>query len=469
LTEDIRVEEYYFDPRVFTDTSGFPAPEEIRIYDTTLRDGEQSPGLAFTPSQKLEVAEALSDAGIHIIDLGFPGVSGSEGEALQLIVDAKKRGRLRKDLELLVMCRANPRDIDATIDALKRVGAKPDEITFLIFTSASDLHIKFKLGLLLLKIGGREPQDFDAVPMPFYRDVNLRMVEEAIAYAKSRGVRYIEFGTEDASRSDIEYLIKLIQGAVKAGADRYIFPDTTGSLTPDSTRFYVVRLKKALGRTPIVSHFHNDFDLATINTIVAMSLGVPMFSGTINGIGERAGNVAIHTVVAALKLLYGITIPGFKYEKLWELRELVERVSGIPVKVNEPVIGINTFAHESGIHTHGVLAHPRTYEPIPYEMVGGRRRLTFGKHTGSALVRWALDNHRATLERDGVAITEDLVDQVVQRVKHIRETRAAEGITEGIIDQYYKMIRSLELTDDDVVQIALALAKAGVPSSPGTS
>jgi isopropylmalate/homocitrate/citramalate synthase len=163
-------------------------------------------------------------------------------------------------------------------------------------------------------------------------------------------------------------------------------------------------------------------------------------------------------------LLYGITIPGFKYEKLWELRELVERVSGIPVKVNEPVIGINTFAHESGIHTHGVLAHPRTYEPIPYELVGGHRRLTFGKHTGSALVRWALEKHKATLEREGVEITDELIDQVVKRVKQIREKRAEEGITEGIIQTYYKMLRSLELTEEDVITIATGLAKTKVES-----
>ncbi|MHA2620221.1 MAG: homocitrate synthase/isopropylmalate synthase family protein [bacterium JZ-2024 1] len=465
MADDDIYEQYYFDPRVFTDTSGFPPPEEIKIYDTTLRDGEQAPGLAFTPKQKVEIAEALSDVGVHIIDLGFPGVSGSEGEALQLILDAKKRGRLRKDLELLVMCRANQRDIDATIEALKAVGAGPEEITFLIFTSASDLHIKFKLGPMLLKYAGKPGQDFDTVPMQFYRETNIRMVEDAIRYAKSRGVAYIEFGTEDASRSDIEYLIKLIRAAVNAGADRYIFPDTTGSLTPDSTRFYVIRLKKALGKLPIVSHFHNDFDLATINTIVAMSLGVPAFSGTINGIGERAGNVAIHTVVVALKCLYGITIPGFKYEKLWELRDLVERVSGIPVKVNEPVVGINTFAHESGIHTHGVLAHPRTYEPIPYELVGGRRRLTFGKHTGSALVRWALENHRERLQKEGVEISDELVDQVVGRVKQIREQRAEQGITEEIITRYYAMLKQLELTEEDIVDIAMGLAKTGVSVS----
>ncbi len=452
-------EKLYFDPRVFTDTSGFPPPEEIRIYDTTLRDGEQAPGLAFTPKQKQTLAEMLSEAGVHILDLGFPAVSETEREALSRIVESKRAGRIRKDVELLVMCRSNPRDIDLTIEALRQVGAEPSEITFLIFTSASDLHIKYKLGPTLIRREGRSLEEMDTLPIEFYRQANIRMVEEAIHYARERGVGYIEFGTEDASRSDVEYLIRLVRAAVRAGANRYIFPDTTGSLTPDATRFYVIRLKKALGKLPLVSHFHNDFDLATINTIVAMSLGVPAFSCTVNGIGERAGNVPLHTVVVALKLLYGITIPGFRYDMLWTLRDFVERISGIPVKVNEPIIGINVFAHESGIHTHGVLAHPRTYEPIPYELVGGERRLTFGKHTGSHLVRWALERHREDLEKEGIQITEELIQRVVQEVKKIRERKAEQGITEEIIDRYYTMLRQLYLTEEDVVEIARSLGQ----------
>ncbi|MGH8104643.1 MAG: LeuA family protein [bacterium] len=449
----------FFDPRVFTDTSGFPPPEKIRLYDTTLRDGEQSPGIAFTPKQKYEIALALSDIGVHIMDLGFPQVSSSEGEALKMIVEAKKRGKIRKDLELLVMCRAAKSDIDSTIKALKEVGAKPDEITFLIFTSASNLHMKYKLGPFLLKREGRPLEAFESAPLSFYGEANIRMIEEAIGYAKSQGVAYIEFGTEDASRSDIEYLIRLVRSAVSAGADRYIFPDTTGSLTPESTRFYIVRLKKALPGIPIVSHFHNDFDLATINVLTSMSMGIEAHSVTINGIGERAGNCPLHTVVTALYLLYGITLPDFKYEKLWEIRDLVENYSGMPVKPNEPVIGMNTFAHESGIHTHGVLADPRTYEPIPFELVGGRRRLTFGKHTGSALVAWALHKHKAALDKAGVEIDDDLIGRVVAEVKRIREERAGQDIAPRIIEQYHKNQSRLEMDDEDVLDIALALRK----------
>ncbi|MHA2609517.1 MAG: homocitrate synthase/isopropylmalate synthase family protein [bacterium JZ-2024 1] len=450
-------QQYYFDPRVFTDTSGFPPPEKIKLYDTTLRDGEQMPGVAFTAEQKLEIAVALSDIGIHILDVGFPGVSDTEKEALQKILQARKQKEIRPDLEILVMCRSNASDIDATINTLREVGAGPEEITFLIFTSASDLHIKYKLGPTLLQREKRQQEEWETLPIEFYRQANIRMVQDAIRYAKSRGVRYVEFGTEDASRSHVEYLITLVRAAIAAGADRYIFPDTTGSLTPDSTRFYVIRLKKALGKTPIVSHFHNDFDLATINVITAMSLGIEMHSVTVNGIGERAGNAPLHTVVTALKLLYGIEIPGFKYEKLWDLKKLVENYSGIPVKVNEPVIGLNTFAHESGIHTHGVLAHPRTYEPIPTEVVGGYRRLLFGKHTGSHLVEWALKKNLKILEEKGISLTPQLVEQVTWKIKAIREEKAKSGITREIIDQYYQNLAQLEMSEEDVVELAIKL------------
>ncbi|MFN4182458.1 MAG: homoaconitate hydratase [bacterium] len=450
-------QQYYFDPRVFTDTSGFPPPEKIKLYDTTLRDGEQMPGVAFTPEQKLEIAVALSDIGIHILDVGFPGVSDTEKEALQKIIQAKKKKEIRPDLEILVMCRSNATDIDATINTLREVGAEPGEITFLIFTSASDLHIKYKLGPSLIQREKRRQEEWETLPIEFYRQANIRMVQDAIRYAKSRGVSYVEFGTEDASRSNVEYLITLVRAAVSAGADRYIFPDTTGSLTPDSTRFYVIRLKKALGNIPIVSHFHNDFDLATINVITAMSLGIEMHSVTVNGIGERAGNAPLHTVVTALRLLYGIEIPGFKYEKLWELKKLVENYSGIPVKVNEPVIGLNTFAHESGIHTHGVLAHPRTYEPIPTEVVGGYRRLLFGKHTGSHLVEWALKKNQKILEERGISLTPQLVEQVTWKIKEIREEKAKSGITREIIRQYYQNLAQLEMSEQEVVEIAIKL------------
>jgi len=461
MNQETPAEAYYFDPRAFTNTAGFPAPEEIKIYDSTLRDGEQSPGLAFTPAQKLEIAEALSDIGVHIIDLGFPFSSGTEAEALKLIVQARKQGRLRSDVEFTVCCRADRRDIDATIKALEEIGTGPDEVTFTILTSASDIHLKYKLGPMFAKQAGRSPEEAERLPVSFYRESNLRMIHEVVSYAKSRGVR-MELAAEDASRSHVDYLIALVKTAVEAGVTRYGFADTTGSLTPESTHFYLVQLRKSLGGLPILTHFHNDFDLATINTVVGLSLGIPIFSCTVNGIGERAGNTSLHTVVTALKLLYGVTLPNFKYEKLWQLRQLVERVSGIPVKVHEPVVGINAFAHESGIHVHGVMSHPRTYEPIPHELVGGERRFVFGKHGGAGLVRAFLETHAGELDGGGAEITDELVKQVLDGIKRLREQRAEEGVTYKIVEDYYKSLELLEVKQEEVLAIARAHVRAAL-------
>ena len=201
----------YIDPRKYTEKNNFPDPKTIKVYDTTLRDGEQTPGVAYSPEQKYEVTKMLSDTGVHIIDIGFPFVASSERQALQKIVTGKRNGEIREDLEILVMCRANKNDVDATLKTLEKVGAKPSEITFLTFTSASDLHIKVKLGPTLLK---REGETKIIEDVKWYREANCRMMEEICSYIKSYGVKKIELGTEDASRSDISYLKELIDRSV---------------------------------------------------------------------------------------------------------------------------------------------------------------------------------------------------------------------------------------------------------------
>ncbi|MEO7995208.1 MAG: hypothetical protein ABI743_12490 [bacterium] len=450
--------ELYVDPKAYTTGLNFPDPSAFKVYDTTLRDGEQTPGVALTPPQKYEIAKLISRMGSHIIDMGFPASDPSEGEALKLVIEGKRKGEIRQDLELLVMCRSNPGDIDATLKALKELGADPSEITFLIFTSASSLHIKYKLGDSFLRRAGKPLDSLLDTPVAWFREQNEQMVNEAIAYAKSQGVTYVEFGSEDASRTPIEQLIKLVQSAVDGGADRYIFPDTTGSLTPEATAFYCDALKAAFPKLEMVSHFHNDYDMGTTNVIMACHHGMPIFSATINGLGERAGNAPLHTVVTALKLQYGITIPGFRYDLLWEARKLVERLTGIPVQVHEPVVGRNVFAHESGIHTHGVLQHPKTYEPIPAELVGGERRFVFGKHSGRNVVRHTLMDAASVLQSRGLTIDEALVEKVLARIKDIRLERAEDGTAEQVIEDLEKGLRKLGMLAEDVIQIALEMA-----------
>src|SRR5215510_710663 len=167
----------------FTKNTGFPRAKEIRLYDTTLRDGEQTPGVAFTPEQKYELACMLSDAGVHILDMGFPSAAPSERRALQLILEGKKKGRIRADLEIIVMCRSNASDIDITLETLLRMGAQPADCTFFIFTSGSDLHLKYKIGKTLLQLEGRKAEEWLQLPVSFYREANIRMSTKAITHA----------------------------------------------------------------------------------------------------------------------------------------------------------------------------------------------------------------------------------------------------------------------------------------------
>src|SRR5688572_14818280 len=175
-------------PARFTSPTRFPRAGEIRLYDTTLRDGEQTPGVAFTPKQKYELAVLLSEAGLHILDMGFPSAAPSERRALALLLEGKRKGEIRPDLEIVVMCRSNHHDIDVTLDTLRDLGARPDDCTFFIFTSGSDLHLKYKIGRTLLQREGREADDWLDLPVSFYREANIRMACDAIAHARARGV-----------------------------------------------------------------------------------------------------------------------------------------------------------------------------------------------------------------------------------------------------------------------------------------
>ena len=444
----------YIDPKKYTNKNSFPDPKTIKVYDTTLRDGEQTPGVAYSPEQKYEVTKMLSDTGVHIIDIGFPFVAPSERQALQKIIAGKRNGEIRKDLEILVMCRANKNDVDATLKTLEKVGAEPSEITFLTFTSASDLHIKVKLGPTLLK---REGKTRFIEDVQWYREANCKMMEEICSYIKSHGVKKIELGTEDASRSDISYLKELIDRSVSKGANRYIFPDTTGSLTPESTRYYARELRKAFPKLAMVSHFHNDFDLAAINTIVALQEGMEGFSVSVNGIGERAGNAALHNVAVTLKVLYGIQIPNFRYDKLKELSELVESYSGMPIRPNEPAVGRNVFAHESGIHTHGMLKDPQTYEPIPHDLLGVKTRFVYGKHTGMALVEDLFKKYAKDISNKNIEVTKELKTNVLQKIKEKREKMAEREIASKAINKYRKILTEIELDENEVLEIIYSL------------
>jgi len=446
-------------PSRFTAGTGFPRAKEIRLYDTTLRDGEQTPGVAFTPDQKYELACMLSDAGVHILDMGFPSAAPSERRALELILEGKRRGRIRPDLEITVMCRSNARDIDVTIDALEKLGAQPSDCTFFIFTSGSDLHLKYKIGKTLLALEGRKADEWLDLPVSFYREANIRMSCAAIAHARARGVQAIEFGGEDGSRADVDYLIELAGACYRAGGTRYSFPDTVGFFAPEGVDYYIPKLVAAFPDKPLVVHFHNDFGLGAYNTVRALHHGATVPTVTVNGLGERAGNAPLHTTVMILKELYGITIPGFRYDMLWALRRKVEEYSGLPVAASEPVIGHNVFSHETGIHTAGMTIHPAIYQVIEPESVGGHLRFLFGKHSGAMAIEAVLQRHREELAAEGVEVTPALVKLLLDLVKGIREKKALVSQQRDGVLSYYTHLERLGLTEEDLVAYALVLGR----------
>ncbi|HJS57956.1 MAG TPA: hypothetical protein VKA01_07630 [Vicinamibacteria bacterium] len=446
-------------PKTFTADTTFPRAKEIRLYDTTLRDGEQTPGVAFSPEQKYELACLLSDAGIHIIDMGFPSAAGSERRALEMILDGKKKGRLRSELEIIVMCRSNARDIDITVETLERMGAKVRDVTFFIFTSGSDLHLKYKIGKTLLQLEGRKPEEWLELPVSFYRQANINMATKAIAHARSRGVEQIEFGGEDGSRADVAYLIELAKACYEAGGTRYSFPDTVGFFAPEGVDFYIPKLVAAFPDKPLVIHFHNDFGLGAFNTVRALHHGATIPTCTINGVGERAGNAPLHTTVMILKELYGIAIPGFRYDMLWTLRRKVEEFSGLPVGATEPIIGHNVFSHETGIHTAGITIHPAIYQVIEPESVGGHLRFLFGKHSGAMAIEAVLLRHQDELTAEGVAVTPKLVQVLLRLVKEVREKKAIVSQHLDGVRNYYAHLDRLGLTEEDLVAYARVLGR----------
>src|SRR5580698_8488954 len=196
------IERLIRDPKEFTRSVRFPDPSQIRIYDETLRDGEQMPGVCYTPEQKYEIAKALADIGVHIMSVGFPAASAGDRKTLQLVMEGKRRGELG-DVEIVVMCRSHRNDIDVTVKTLEDAGINPRDVTFFIFTSGSDLHLKYKIGKTLLRFAGKDERDLLDLPLEFYRDTNVELQCDAIRHARERGVERIEFGAEDGSRGDV--------------------------------------------------------------------------------------------------------------------------------------------------------------------------------------------------------------------------------------------------------------------------
>lgn len=444
-------------PTSFVKNTDFLPPEKIKIYDDTLRDGEQMPGVAFSPQQKLELAKLLSDIGVDVMDVGFPVVSQADIAAIKLCLAARERGEIRSGVEILAMCRATKTDIDAAAQTAKAAGLPPSSLAILILSTLSDLHLKYKLGKTLLKKEGKPEDNWLNLPIDFYREANIKLITSAITYAREAGFEKVEFAAEDGSRCHLDYAEKWTKACIAAGGTRLCFSDTVGCLSPEAVDYYfkpLVELTRKAG-IELHAHFHNDLAIGAYNCARALSHGASHAGVTACGIGERAGNAPLEQVVMILKLIYGIELPRFKYHRLVELRRLVEKFSGIPMQPHAPIVGEGVFYHESGIHTAGIAINPAIYQFIPEDTVGGNRRFVFGKHTGSAAVEEVLKKHEKLLSEAGVEINDTLVKNLAERVKEIREAQTGNGKAGNIITRYYQDYYSLGISEEELLAMAL--------------
>lgn len=356
----------------------YALPDRVQIFDTTLRDGEQTPGVALTMEAKLQIARALDELGVDVIEAGFPVVSEGEMKAVKAVA---KEGLNAK---ICALARTSVRDIDAAAEA--------DVDWVHIFIATSDIHLKHKLQMT--------------------REQALGFAVSMVEYAKSHGL-VVHFSAEDATRTEPEFLVEVFKAVEEAGADSVDIPDTTGSAIPAAMRYLVGMVKRAI-KIPIAVHCHNDMGLAVANSLAGVEAGAEIIHATINGLGERAGNTSLEEVAVALHKLYGVST-NIKLQKLYIVSRLVEKLTGIIVPKNKAIVGDNAFAHESGIHVHGILGSPETYEPITPETVGRKRRIVLGKHSGTHSV--------AALARQfGLKLDEKALKTVLAEIKAVGDS-----------------------------------------------
>jgi 2-isopropylmalate synthase len=350
-------------------------PETVRIFDTTLRDGEQTPGVAITVDEKIRIAKRLDELGVNVIEAGFPAASSGEKEAAREII------KLGLDAQICGLARPLKGDLDAALDS---------DIDYIhTFIGTSPLHREFKLKLSKEEI--------------------LSKSVDAIEYIKDHGV-IAEFSAEDATRTEFDYLKEIYKAVEDAGADYINVPDTVGVMVPTSMKWLIINLNNHLN-IPISVHCHDDFGLAVANSLVSVEAGASQVHATINGLGERAGNASLEEVVMALITEYGIKM-DIKTENLVNLSQFVSRITGVKMPPNKAIVGENAFAHEAGIHVHGVLAKAETYEPIIPEVVGHTRRIVLGKHTGANAIKAKLDEY-------GIELTDEQFKKVYNQVKSL--------------------------------------------------
>ncbi|MBP1721560.1 MAG: 2-isopropylmalate synthase [Deltaproteobacteria bacterium] len=365
--------------------------ERIRIFDTTLRDGEQSPGFSMNINEKIRMARQLEKLGVDVIEAGFPIASQGDFEAVSQIAQAVS------GVQVAGLARANERDIDRAWEAI-RTARLPRIHTFI---STSDIHLTHQL---------RKS-----------REEVLAMTVAAVRRAKSY-TDNVEFSAMDATRSDWDYLCRVVEAAIDAGATTVNIPDTVGYAVPSEFGALIAYLKenvRAIDRAVISVHCHNDLGLATANAIAAVQNGARQIECTINGIGERAGNTSLEEAVMILytRKEHMKLATGIRTTELYATSRLLTRITGVAVQPNKAIVGANAFAHESGIHTDGLLKDKITYEIMTPESVGViKSSLVLGKHSG----RHAMKDE---LQKRGYELSDDTVNKIFERFKDLADKK----------------------------------------------
>ena len=361
---------------------------KILISDTTLRDGEQMPGATLEPHEKLRIALALQDAGVHSLDAGFPASSEADVEAIHLMIGVVTRP------VLTALCRTIRSDIDAADRALQ---GNPDHKRGVsLFCGTSPLHRTHKLNRSRSEV--------------------LQIITDAVSYA-AQHFRIVAFSPEDASRTEVDYLCQCYREAIDAGATTIGFPDTVGLLTPEKARDFIKAIQDGvpnLDRALLAVHFHNDLGLAVANTLACIQEGVNVVQCTVNGIGERAGNASLEEVVMALALHHDQYRRKFSIDttKLAPLCHLVAELTGVTISRMKPIGGANIFATEAGIHQDGLLKNPDTYLPYRPEVVGGGDiQLVLGRHSGRRAVAHRLNELSLPATDEEIAAIVNLIKQ----------------------------------------------------------
>ncbi len=381
----------------------------VLVFDTTLRDGEQSPGANLTPDEKMEIAEQLDRLGVDIIEAGFPAASPGDLEAVRDISETIGQG----DGPVIAgLARALTEDVKKCLEAIEPA----DNSRVHIFLGTSDIHVEEKLDMT--------------------RDQILDTVTETVSLAREH-CEDVEFSPEDSTRADLDFLCEVLSAALNEGATTLNIADTCGFVTPDEYKDRIDYIRKNVDGVENVNlsvHCHDDLGLATANTLAGIEAGADQVEVTMNGLGERAGNAALEEVVMALKTRQDIynTTTNVNTEELLKTSRMVSEYTGFDVQPNKSIVGENAFAHEAGIHQDGVLKDKRTYEIMDARDVGlEKSQLILGKHSGRHAFRVILEEH-------GIELTDDELNRAFEKFKEV--TAREKTVTD---DEIVNMVKEL--------------------------